>query len=88
MTSTPWEDATLTEGQTGKVRRDGELVMAAAPNSVILGLPSDVEEVINADDKDHSDIVKFERRSDETYQNVKVRIQDLVSGQGREGGCW
>lgn len=51
--------------------------MAAEPNSVVLGLPSDIEEVIGAD-KDHSEIVKFEMRSDETYQNVRVRIQGLV----------
>jgi len=67
--------------KTGRIRRDGELTIAAAPNSVILGLPSDVEEVIGAD-KDHSDIVKFDMRSDETYQNVKVRIQSLVEVLG------
>ncbi|KAK3365573.1 hypothetical protein B0T24DRAFT_393081 [Lasiosphaeria ovina] len=63
----------------GKVilRRDGELVMAAGPHTVILGLGSDMEEVISAD-KDHSSIVKFDLRSDETYQNIKRRIQDLV----------
>jgi hypothetical protein len=52
--------------------------MAAGPNSVILGLPGDIEEVIPAD-KDHSDIVKFASRSDETYEDIKCRIQSLVS---------
>lgn len=64
--------------QTGTLRRDGEPVMAAGPHSVILGLGSDMEEVIGAN-KDHSSIVKFDMRSDETYQKVKKRIQDLVT---------
>jgi len=64
--------------KTGQVRRDGDAVMAAGPNSVILGLPGDIEEVIPAD-KDHSDIVKFASRGDETYEDIKCRIQSLVS---------
>ncbi|KAN0066705.1 hypothetical protein V8E54_015175 [Elaphomyces granulatus] len=64
--------------KTGQVRRDGDTVMAAGPNSVILGLPGDIEEVIPAD-KDHSDIVKFASRGDETYEDIKCRIQSLVS---------
>ena len=51
--------------------------MAAGPHTVILGLGSDMEEVISAD-KDHSSIAKFDLRSDETYQNIKRRIQSLV----------
>lgn len=57
--------------------------MAATPNSVILGLPSDMEEVIQAD-KDHSDIVKFAMRSDETYEDIKCRIQHLVTSVTEE----
>jgi len=51
--------------------------MAAGPHTVILGLGSDTEEVISAD-KDHSSIAKFNLKSDETYQNIKRRIQSLV----------
>ena len=52
--------------------------MAASANSVILGLPSDIEEVILTD-KDHSDIVKFAFRSDDSYENIKCRIDRLLS---------
>ncbi len=52
--------------------------MAAAPNSVILGLPGDIEEVIPAD-KDHSNIVKFASRSDETYEDIVCRIRQLLA---------
>ena len=68
----------LTELQTGQVRRDGDAVMAAVPNSVILGLRVDNEEVIHAD-KDHSNIVKFASRGDETYEDIMYRIQALVA---------
>jgi hypothetical protein len=60
---------------SGQVRRDGQGVMAAAPNSVVLGW--DDEEAIPAD-KDHSDIVKFELRSDQTYQDIKHRIEKVL----------
>ncbi len=63
--------------QTGTLGRHGDPVMAAKWSSVVLGLGSDVEEVIGAD-KDHSDIVKFSMRSDATYQSVRNRIQDVV----------
>lgn len=56
--------------------------MAAVPNSVILGLPGDTEEVISAD-KDHSDIVKFALRSDQTYEDIVCRIQKLLVTIGR-----
>ncbi|KAE8440465.1 hypothetical protein EG329_007585, partial [Mollisiaceae sp. DMI_Dod_QoI] len=64
--------------QSGQVRRDGNPVMAAGPNSVILGLPNATEEVIPTD-KDHSDIVKFASRGDPTYEDVKCRIQAEVA---------
>ncbi|OXV05531.1 hypothetical protein Egran_06701 [Elaphomyces granulatus] len=75
-----------TQTVTRKVRRDGDAVMAAGPNSVILGLPGDIEEVIPAD-KDHSDIVKFASRGDETYEDIKCRIQSLVSNLPQKLAC-
>jgi hypothetical protein len=68
---------------SGRVKRDGDAVMAAVPNSVILGLPGDHEEVIPAD-KDHSSIVKFDSRSDETYEDVVCRMQQILSGLGTQ----
>ncbi|KAH8883060.1 hypothetical protein GQ53DRAFT_772040 [Thozetella sp. PMI_491] len=64
--------------KSGVVRRDGPSVLAAPPNSVIIGLPSAAEEVIFTD-KDHSDIVKFASRGDATYQDVKHRIQAEIA---------
>jgi hypothetical protein len=64
--------------KSGHVRRDGAPEMAAGSNSVILGLPSATEEVIEAD-KDHSNIVKFASRSDSTYEDVKCRIQAEIA---------
>ena len=64
--------------QTGQVRRDGDPVTAAGRNSVILGLPGDIEEAIPAD-KNHSDIVKFASRGDQTYEDIKYRIRELVA---------
>lgn len=61
---------------SGELRRDGDSVRAAPPNLVILGFPE--EDAVPAD-KDHSNIVKFAFRSDETYQDIVCRIQQVLS---------
>lgn len=61
---------------SGQPRRDGDSVRAAPPNLVILGFPE--EDAVPAG-KDHSSIVKFAFRSDETYQDIVCRIQQVLS---------
>ena len=65
---------TLTN-HSGLPRRDGDSVKVARHNSVILGIPE--EEAIPAD-KDHSNIVKFATRGDQTYQDIKCRIEQAL----------
>lgn len=68
--------ASLTSS-SGKPRRDGEPVLSAPPNSVILDYE---EEVIPATDKDHSNIVKLSFQSDQTYKDIVYRIGGALEG--------
>lgn len=79
----PTQEATYNAGQ---VRRDGDAVIAARQNSVILGLRE--EEVIFVN-KNHSDIVKFALRTDQTYVDIVNRIKTVLGydSSGESGKC-
>ncbi|KAK3363888.1 hypothetical protein B0T25DRAFT_528662 [Lasiosphaeria hispida] len=61
--------------KSGKYQRDGEEVMAAGPNSVLLDWPNETAIPV---DKDHSEIVKIEMQSDDTYQHIVSRIRKML----------
>jgi len=60
---------------SGRPQRDGDSLMAASASSVLLGWEN--EEGIRAD-KDHSNIVKFSTRSDDTYEDIVCRIREVL----------
>lgn len=73
---------------SGRPARRGHLRMAANPEEVSLGLPSEVERLIPVH-RDHSDIVKFTSRSDEAYKHVRLHLIGLLQsldGHQRPGG--
>lgn len=53
--------------------------MAAKQNPVVFGLPGD-EEIFA--DKDHSDIVKFASKTDQTYVDIVARIKMVLEEVG------
>jgi hypothetical protein len=51
--------------------------MAVEDRSALLQLPGELEHKIPAD-ANHSNIVKFETSDDETYQNVRSFMSELI----------
>ncbi|KAA8909385.1 hypothetical protein FN846DRAFT_918147 [Sphaerosporella brunnea] len=60
-------------------RRGEEYAMAVEDGSALLKLPADLEHKIPAD-ANHSNIVKFASIQDETYQNVRTFLDELLLG--------
>jgi hypothetical protein len=60
---------------SGNPRRNGVAVMAASANAVLLDWEN--EEAIPAD-KDHSNIIKFSTRSDDTYEDIVFRLREVL----------
>lgn len=59
----------------GVIQRAGKDVMAADLNKALLDVNG--EEPVPSD-KDHSAIVKFGKKGDETYQDIKCRIDRVL----------
>ena len=56
----------------------GEYLECVAKDSAILGLPPYLEKQIPVD-SDHSNMVKFDHRSDRTYQDILLCLHRLKS---------
>jgi hypothetical protein len=57
--------------------------MAVDDRSALLHLPADLERKIPAD-ANHSNIVKFDSDEDDTYQNVRTFLEELLSEAAEE----
>jgi hypothetical protein len=64
---------------SGNVRRNGEAVMVAPRNSVILDWANEREVPT---EKDHSNIVKFSTSTDETYTQIMWRVRKVLNKLG------
>lgn len=64
---------------SGNPQRNGVAVMAASANAVLLDWEN--EEAIPAD-KDHSNIVKFSARSDDTYEDIVFWLREVLKDCG------
>ena|ERR1700761_3365683 len=62
---------------TRKWRRDGSPVLAADAQTSNLQLPDNMETQV-AVNKNHSDMVKYDSQTEETYKDVRFRLAQLV----------
>ncbi|KAJ6259918.1 hypothetical protein Dda_5562 [Drechslerella dactyloides] len=68
----------------GKLRRGGHSIMVINVQSSSLGLPVEFERVIEADGKDHSDIVKYDRADDSTLQSARASLQRILDARAEK----
>ncbi|KAJ6259919.1 hypothetical protein Dda_5563 [Drechslerella dactyloides] len=68
----------LTRSVDGILRRNGDKMMIIDEKSSSLGLPFNGERVIEADGKDHSNIVKFDRMLDMTYTSARDSLLRIL----------
>ena len=66
--------------------RKGEYLEYVPRDSAILDLPGHLEQKIVVD-SDHSNMVKFDHRSDRTYQNILLCIKHIETCLGESQGA-
>lgn len=66
--------------------RIGKYLEYVSRNSAILDLPGHLEQRILVD-SDHSNMVKFNHRSDRTYQNILLCVHHIESFMGESQGA-
>ncbi|KAK6343987.1 hypothetical protein TWF696_007638 [Orbilia brochopaga] len=71
----------LRRSTDGKLKRIGSKWMMIDEKSSSLGLPFNAERVIEANGKDHSNIVKFDRRHDSTYTSTRDALLRILEGR-------